>query len=74
MRTNKFAAIFLVSVALILSRCAKNAEVSQTSEMQKTIEQNLSSILQITGSENPTDVTAALVTSSADTHEMVVGV
>jgi hypothetical protein len=73
MKTQKIIAITLFIASLIFIGCAKNAEVSQTDEMQKAIEQNMTDTLQISTSENP-DVTAVVTAPSANTKDMVVGV
>lgn len=76
MKTNKFVAIILVIISLIFVGCAKNAEVSQTNEMEKTIEQSMSNALQITTSNDGNEFAATLNASSAsaDTRDMVIGV
>lgn len=74
MKSKKLGLILLTIISLMFIGCAKTVEVSQTSETQKTIEQKMSDALQISISENQTDVAAALTISSADTKEMVVGV
>lgn len=70
----KLGLIILTVISLIFISCAKNAEVSQTNEMQKTIEQKMSETLQISTSEKQSDAIAALTNSSSDTKSMVVGV
>lgn len=70
----KLGFIILTVVSLIFIGCAKNAEVSQTNEMQKTIEQKMSETLQISTTEKQSDAIAALTASSSDTKSMVVGV
>lgn len=70
----KIGLVILTIISLIFIGCAKNAEIGQTGEMQKTIEQKMSETLQISTSDKQNDAIASLTTSSADTKSMVAGV